>query len=148
MKKIIATMCGLLTMLALSLAASSQSRTVTIILQDSSSGEPVGYATVSLTAQGAKSASKYALTDDKGKAVIEKVPAGNYTLKAELLGYKTLTAQITAKEAVNLGIVKMDPDKQVLEAASVSATGKPDCHQEGHHRVQRVFIQDHGQRHA
>lgn len=125
MKKIIATMCGLLTMLALSLAASAQSRTVTLILQDSSSGEPVGYATVSLTAQGAKSASKYALTDDKGKAVIEKVPAGNYTLKAELLGYKTLTKEITVKDAVNLGTVKMDPDKQVLEAASVSATGNP-----------------------
>lgn len=42
-----------------------------------------------------------------------------------MLGYKTFTKDITVKDAVNLGIVKLDPDKQVLDAASVSATGNP-----------------------
>lgn len=118
-------MCGLVSMLVLSFGASAQTRTVTVVLQDSGNGEPVGYATVSLTKPGATSASKYALTDDKGKATLEKVPAGTYTFKAELLGYKTFTKDITVKDAVNLGIVKLDPDKQVLDAASVSATGNP-----------------------
>lgn len=125
MKRIIAMLCGLILSLALSFALSAQSRSVTVLLQDSSSGEPLGYATVSLTKAGASSAFKYALTSDKGKAVLEKVAAGTYTFKAELLGYKTFTKEITVKDDLNLGTIKVDPDKQVLSAASVSATGNP-----------------------
>ena len=125
MKRIIAMLCGLILSLALSFALSAQSRSVTVLLQDSSSGEPLGYATVSLTKAGASSAFKYALTSDKGKAVLEKVAAGTYTFKAELLGYKTFTKEITVKDDLNLGTIKVDPDKQVLNAASVSATGNP-----------------------
>lgn len=125
MKRIIAMLCGLILSLALSFALSAQSRSVTVLLQDSSSGEPLGYATVSLTKSGASSAYKYALTSDKGKAVLEKVAAGTYMFKAELLGYKTFTKEITVKEDLNLGTIKVDPDKQVLDAASVSATGNP-----------------------
>ena len=117
--------CGLILSLALSFALSAQSRSVTVLLQDSSSGEPLGYATVSLTKAGASSAFKYALTSDQGKAVLEKVAAGTYTFKAELLGYKTFTKEITVKDDLNLGTIKVDPDKQVLNAASVSATGNP-----------------------
>ncbi len=125
MKKIIAMLCGLIAMLAISFAATAQTRTITVVLQDSSTGEAVGYATVSLAKQGSTSAFKYALSDDKGKATIEKVPAGSYVFKAELLGYKTFSKEITLKESLNLGVIKMDPDKQVLDAASVSATGNP-----------------------
>lgn len=125
MKRIIAMLCGLILSLALSFALSAQSRSVTVLLQDSSSGEPLGYATVSLTKAGASSAFKYALTSDKGKAVLEKVAAGKYTFKAELLGYKAFTKEITVKDDLNLGTIKVDPDKQVLDAASVSATGNP-----------------------
>ena len=125
MKKIIAMLCGLILSLALSFALSAQSRSVTVLLQDSSSGEPLGYATVSLTKAGASSAFKYALTSDQGKAVLEKVAAGTYVFKAELLGYKTFTKEITVKDDLNLGTIKVDPDKQVLNAASVSATGNP-----------------------
>lgn len=50
--------CGLVSMLVLSFGASAQTRTVTVVLQDSGNGEPVGYATVSLTKPGATSASK------------------------------------------------------------------------------------------
>lgn len=125
MKRIIALICGLVSMLAFSYGAAAQSKNVTAVLQDSSSGEPIGYATVSLTKSGAKSASKYALSDDKGKAVIEKVTDGTYTFKAELLGYKTFTKEITVKGGFDLGVVKISPDKQVLNAASISATGNP-----------------------
>lgn len=125
MKRVIAVLCGLIVSLALSFALSAQSKSVTIVLQDSASGEPVGYATVSLTKSGATSAFKYALTDDKGKASIDKVSTGTYTIRAELLGYKTFSKEISVKESMDLGIVKMNPDKQVLDAASVSAAGNP-----------------------
>lgn len=125
MKKIIAMCCGLIAMLAISFAVTAQDRKVTVVLQDSSTGEPVAYATVSLTKEGATSASKYALTDDKGRAELTKVQSGTYTFKAELLGYKECAKKITVKETMDLGTVKMDQDKQVLDAASVSATGNP-----------------------
>ena len=125
MKRIIALLCGLLTTLAFSFAAGAQNRTVSLTLKDSSTGEPVPYATVSITRSGDKSPFKYVLTDDKGKAVLEKVPAGSYSVKAELLGYKNFTKDITVKEAVDLGTVDMEPDKQMLDAASVSAVGNP-----------------------
>ena len=125
MKKIIALLCGLILMSAFSFTGSAQSRSVSLVLKDKSTGEPVAYATVSLTKSGEKTPYKYVLTDDGGKAVIDKVAAGSYTIKAELLGYKEYARDITVKEAVNLGEVEMAPDNRVLDAASVTATGNP-----------------------
>ncbi|MGM9741388.1 MAG: outer membrane beta-barrel protein [Candidatus Cryptobacteroides sp.] len=125
MKKIIALLCGLILMSAFSFSGQAQSRSVSLTLKDKSTGEPVAYATVSLTKSGEKSPYKYVLTDDKGKAVIDKVAAGSYTVKAELLGYKEYSKEITVKEAVNLGEIEMAPDTKMLDAASVTATGNP-----------------------
>ncbi len=125
MKRIIALLCGLILMSAFSFTGMAQSRSVSLTLKDKSTGEPVAYATVSLTKSGEKTPYKYVLTDDKGKALIDRVAAGSYTVKAELLGYKEYSKEITVKEAVNLGEVEMAPDTKLLDAASVTATGNP-----------------------
>ena len=125
MKRIIALLCGLILMSAFSFTGMAQSRSVSLTLKDKSTGEPVAYATVSLTKSGDKTPYKYVLTDDKGKALIDRVAAGSYTVKAELLGYKEYSKEITVKEAVNLGEVEMAPDTKLLDAASVTATGNP-----------------------
>ena len=105
-------------------AMSAQNYNVTVKLEDASNGEPVGFATVSLTPE--KGNAKYALTDHDGKGTIEKVKAGKYTFKAEIMGYKTVEKAVEiAKETTDLGTVKMDLDQEVLDAASVSATGNP-----------------------
>ena len=122
-KKIITILAGVLS--AVSLAFAQSSGTLTLVLADSSNGDAVGFATVSLTKQGASKAYKYVLSDANGKAVIEKVASGKYTVKAELMGYKPLIQQIEMKGNKDLGTLKMDPDRQVLDAASVSATGNP-----------------------
>ena len=88
MKRIIALLCGLILMSAFSFTGMAQSRSVSLTLKDKSTGEPVAYATVSLTKSGEKTPYKYVLTDDKGKALIDRVAAGSYTVKAELHGYK------------------------------------------------------------
>lgn len=112
--------------LSCSLLALAQTHSLTLVLVDSSNGEAVPFATVSLVPDGATKASKYVLTDDKGAAKIEKIAKGVYTIKAELLGYKPTTRSITiADKNVELGQMQMEPDTQVLDAASISAVGNP-----------------------
>ena len=116
----------LLTIVSLfaALALQAQNFNVTVKLEDASNGEPVGFATVSLTP--AKGNAKYALTNHEGKGTIEKVRAGKYTLKAEIMGYKTHSAEVEIKAgATDLGTIKLELDQEVLDAASVSATGNP-----------------------
>ena len=123
LKKFITFVAGIMS--AFSLAFAQGGGTVTLSLTDSSTGDAVGFATVSITKPGNAKPYKYALSDDKGKTVFDKVAAGKYVLKAELLGYKPLTKDIEVKGKLDLGALKMDPDKQVLDAASVSAAGNP-----------------------
>ena len=104
-------------------AMSAQNHNVTVKLEDASNGEAVGFATVSLTP--AKGSAKYSLTDNEGKGTIEKVKDGTYTFKAEIMGYKTYSKEVEIKGAMDLGTIKMELDQQVLDAASVSATGNP-----------------------
>ena len=118
-RKLLSALLGLF--IALSLSA--QNYKVSLQLQDASTGESVGFATVSLAPE--KGQHKYTLSDSEGKATVEKLRAGKYTLKAELLGYKTYEKAIEVHGDMNLGIIKMETDQQVLDAASVSAVGNP-----------------------
>lgn len=94
--------------------------------KDSSTGEPLEFATVSITKKGQAKPSKYVLTDSEGKAELSGVPAGAYTFKVELLGYKPFVKDLTVSSSFNdLGEVNVDPDSKTLDAASVSATGNP-----------------------
>lgn len=121
-KKIAVVLVGL----ALTLTVSAQNRgTLTAVLSDASTHEAVGFATVSVTKTGEQKPFKYALSTSEGKASIERLPAGKYTFKAELMGYKTYTKEIEVKGNLDLGEVKMEQDKEVLDAANVSAVGNP-----------------------
>ena len=125
-KHLFAGIFSLALMIALPLTAGAQSgNTVTLKLEDSSTGEEVEFATVSLTPDGAKSASNYSLSDDVGKVSLTKVKKGTYLLKTEILGYKSYTKTIKVDGAVDLGTVKLELDKTILDAATVSATGNP-----------------------
>ena len=114
----------LLVSLFASVAMMAQNVNVTVKLQDASNDEPIGFATVSLTPE--KGSAKYSLTDNNGKGTIEKVKVGKYTFKAEIMGYKSYEKAVeVTKEATDLGVVKMELDQRVLDAASVTATGNP-----------------------
>ena len=119
MRRILLTIVSLFAALALQ----AQNYKVTVKLQDAASGEPVGFATVSLTPE--KGSAKYALTDHEGNGTVEKVRAGKYTFKAEIMGYKSYTSEVEVKGATDLGIIKLELDQEVLDAASVTATGNP-----------------------
>lgn len=110
--------------LILSASALAQNK-VTMTLADSNSGEPVSFATVTLTKPGAKTPAYASLSDDKGNATVVNVRKGSYRLKVELLGYKAYTKDIEVAAALSLGTLKIDPDRQSINAATVSAVGNP-----------------------
>ena len=106
-------------------AYAQTSVSISVKLADEQSGDPVGYATVSLTVKGESKATKYVLSDCEGKAEITKVKPGTYIIKAELMGYKEYQKEIKVEKDLNLGEIKMKVDTKVLDAASVSAVGNP-----------------------
>ena len=96
------------------------------VLVDESSGEPLGFATVSLTRDGQTRPTKYVLSNDKGAFTIESVRNGGYTITAELMGYVAYTSQVKMEsKTIDLGQIKMKVDSEQLDAAEVSAIGNP-----------------------
>ena len=108
------------------LPLSAQSRhTVTATLVEESTGDPVPFATVSLTPNGSDKVYKYVLSGEDGSVKFEGVKKGQYRFKAELMGYKPVVKEIEIKDVLELGTLKMADDKEVLDAANVSAVGNP-----------------------
>lgn len=107
-------------------AAAQGNADVKAVLIDGGTGEPVGFATVSLTREGQDKPAKYTLSDDKGNVTIASVRRGTYTIKAELLGYKAYTATVKVENStVDLGQIKLEPDTEQIDAATISALGNP-----------------------
>ena len=98
---------------------------ITLQLEEEGSGNPVEYATVTLSKKGAKSAAYAALSTAEGAVTIPGVKNGTYILKAELLGYKTVEQDIKVEGDLSLGTLKMKQDVTMLGAATVSAVGNP-----------------------
>jgi len=125
MKKYLFAALSVLGLLLAGIPGFAQSHTVTAQLVEESTGDPVPFATVSLTPSGSDKVYKYVLSSDQGQVRFEGVKKGSYTFKAELMGYKTLTQELTVKDKLDLGTLKMADDKEVLDAANVSAVGNP-----------------------
>lgn len=88
-------------------------------------GQPVAFATASVTVKGEKEALKYTLTDDQGYATVTKLKKGSYTLRVELMGYKSYVREITIEKNMDLGTIRMADDAIALDAAQISAVGNP-----------------------
>ena len=106
-------------------AVSYAQTSVSLKLTDENTGEPVGFATVSLTVKGEPKPSKYVLSNSEGEATLTKVRKSTYILKAELMGYLAHQQEIVVDKDMNLGTIKMKQDAKILDAASVSAVGNP-----------------------
>lgn len=111
-------------MLDLSIDAYAQS-SVKAVLTDASTGDPVGFATVSITRQGAAKPDAYVLSSDKGEVLIKGVKKGKFVFKAEMMGYVPFEKEISVSGQLDLGKIEMKTDAQALDAATVSATGNP-----------------------
>ena len=126
MKRILLAALAALFFLSAGIPASAQSRhVITALLVEESTGEPVPFATVSLTPAGSDQVYKYVLSGEDGAVKFEGVKKGKYVFKAELMGYKPVTKELEIKDMLDLGTLKMADDKEVLDAANVSAVGNP-----------------------
>ena len=101
----------------------SEIRTAVI---DSLTGEPLSFASVYVTPVKDTVITNFTLTDVKGAATLEEVPYGGYVFHVEMMGYKPFVRERWFREAVvDLGTVRLQPDKRFLEAAVVSDVGNP-----------------------
>ncbi|MCY4399115.1 MAG: TonB-dependent receptor [Gemmatimonadetes bacterium] len=103
-------------MLAMPAPVSGQEGTVTGTVTDAASQRPVGSVQVFLVGTGLGTLSR-----DNGRFVILNVPAGDYTLRAERIGYTAMEAQVT----IAGGTVQQDfaIDAQALGLDEIVVTG-------------------------
>ncbi len=123
---LIARLSTVLVFMIISLAASAQGiYSVKVKLIDAKTSAPVSFATASLTVKGENTAAKYVLTDSEGAASLNKMKKGTYIFKAELMGYKLYQQEVTVEKNTDLGVIKMQEDIEVLDAARVTDVGNP-----------------------
>ena len=115
----------LLLLVAVGAQAQAQNFNVKIKLVDKSNGEPVGFATVSVTPEGKDAVLKFTQTDANGNAEIKGIPAGKYKVKGILLGYNDYEESIEVTKDVNLGTKEMVVERNFIEGAVVSDVGNP-----------------------
>lgn len=113
------------------IAPSYQYNNVRVVAKvlDAKSLAPMPYTTVYLIPQGDTTITNFALSDEKGFVVLEKVVAGKYELNAELLGYKTFTKSFDIYQApgwdLDLGTIGMEEDTELIDMATITAAGNP-----------------------
>ncbi len=92
---------------------------------DSLSGEPVPFASVYLKPSKDTIITNFTLSDAKGKAFLSNVVRGEYSVNVEMMGYLPYRKVMYFTSGKDLGRILMKEDKQMLEAATVSAAVAP-----------------------
>ena len=104
--------------------------TVKLKVLQAGSEAPVEFASVYLKAKNDTLITNFTLTDTTGLAKIEKVTRGTYNLTVELMGFKPYTTEqyfnfSWNSEEKDLGVIHLQEDHEMLDAAHVSAIGNP-----------------------
>lgn len=85
--------------------------------------EPIPYATISINDKQGNLVTGNTSAED-GTFVIDKVNAGEYTLKVQFIGYKAFTREIsisTDRANVELGVISLEPDLAQLDDVNIVA---------------------------
>lgn len=96
------------------------------IVVDSKSEEPIPWASAYVIPVGDTTITSFAISDQKGKIVLEDVPAGKYTLNIEMIGYYPYQKEHEFKRwQEGLGTIKLEENPEMIDAATISAVGNP-----------------------
>ncbi len=91
---------------------------------DSLNNQPVSFASVYLMPRKDTLITNFSLTDTLGNAVLKEVTRGEYDFHVEFMGYKPYRKSMYIRADKNLGVIKLQPDQERLDAARVSAVGE------------------------
>ena len=95
------------------------------VLTDSTSGNPVEYATVALLSLATGKPIDGGISDGRGKFSLKNLPEGQYKLQYSFIGYQTRESKpftLDKKSDINLGSVILAPDVRLL--GEVTVTGQ------------------------
>ena len=106
-------------------APANASGKITGTIVDSVTGQPVQFASVSLSLQGADKELDGMMTDDKGYFALSSIADGTYKLQIFSIGYKSgfknnIVVSNTSR-VVNLGNIKLPPTSSKLSVVTVAA---------------------------
>lgn len=106
-------------------AASNATGKITGMIIDSATGQPVEFASISLSLQGIDKEIDGMMTDDKGSFILTNIADGTYQLKIFSIGYKPgIKQNIVINKAnanVKLGNIKLVSVSSKLAAVTVAA---------------------------
>ena len=92
-------------------------------VMDGELNEPIPYATISINDKQGNLVTGNTSADD-GTFVIDKINAGEYTLKVQFIGYKAFTREITIstdRANIELGVISLEPDLAQLDDVNIVA---------------------------
>jgi ferric enterobactin receptor len=90
---------------------------------DAADKSPVNYATVSIYKQGSASPFNGASTDEKGNFIIDHLPAGDYKLSVDFIGYerKTIDHVVVGSAGVSVGTISLSSAQKQLQTVNIQA---------------------------
>lgn len=118
----------LFSLMAAICVAQPKSVTVSGLVNDKSSQEPIGYVNVVLFAEKDSTFVAGTVTAENGRFSISNVSPGNYFLELSFIGYRTKRQSLyagTLAEFLDLGNIELTEDSKLL--AEVVVTGKQDA---------------------
>jgi outer membrane receptor protein involved in Fe transport len=100
------------------LALYGSAQTVSGVVKDSLTKAPLVFATIAIRSAGMDSALRSAVTDEKGRFTLVKLPPGNFEITLTSVGYNSNKLPITVGAAgspMNLGTLFLSPRTELLK---------------------------------
>lgn len=91
------------------------------LVKEKSSNTAMGYVTLALKNENAKVVTG-GITDDKGAFTLDAVPAGNFTLEVNFMGYQGITKPVSIPAGtgrIDLGVIYLEPDPKLLKEVAI-----------------------------
>ncbi|MGV3764144.1 TonB-dependent receptor domain-containing protein [Parapedobacter sp.] len=103
--------------------ALAQTGSITGTVQDTTTGNPIPYVSVSLYPSGDSAATDGLLSDEGGHFRFANVKEGRYLVRLTFLGYETLSLKevsVTGNQPTDLGIIRLVGASQFIDEVNVS----------------------------
>lgn len=100
----------------------SQSGTITGVVVDKNTQEPMPYATIVVKSND--NVVTGGITNDQGMFLIDKIPLGEYIFEAQFMGYKTVLKPVSitkSKSEIDLNTIAIEEDGIALDTIEITA---------------------------